>query len=316
MVRANDQDFMGIQNGFSIGEFHTLRTNCEKVITQNILDNLGDQNECCICLDGYQLDQKVIFFNKCPHKFHSKCIEQWLKKKAECPLCKQNKKDELEVNMEQETNTQTANISLTRAGENKISMIKDKFNFDGEKMNRSTFSDGANMNLDISQIQLSELMRGNKNGQYPSPDMRDKKVEIHQLKKNSDPIMGESTGFLKFSRSNSLKVAEGQKDSSNSRNPLQTEPDDSMYSPDGNLMTEKCNILMTEQSDFEDSQTSPEIKSKNYSQVDQENPINHTLEEGMFSTRDRNPDEGAPDFSKSSSVNERSSHTQGESSEY
>lgn len=84
-----------------MGEFHTLRTNCEKVITDSLIVSLGDQNECCICLDEYQVEQKVIFFNKCPHRFHSKCIEEWLKKKPECPLCKQNKKDELEFNPEE-----------------------------------------------------------------------------------------------------------------------------------------------------------------------------------------------------------------------
>jgi hypothetical protein len=65
----------------------------------NTLTNLrtlkyGDVEEkymesCTICLNEYQ-DLEEVAELKCDkrHYFHSQCLEQWLKKKQECPLCK------------------------------------------------------------------------------------------------------------------------------------------------------------------------------------------------------------------------------------
>ena len=43
--------------------------------------------QCTICLDDIAPEQKIKL--KCHHTFHEKCIFNWLKKKRECPLCRQ-----------------------------------------------------------------------------------------------------------------------------------------------------------------------------------------------------------------------------------
>lgn len=47
--------------------------------------------DCIICLDTFQAgeDASVIVSLKCKHTFHAKCIDDWLKKQARCPLCRE-----------------------------------------------------------------------------------------------------------------------------------------------------------------------------------------------------------------------------------
>lgn len=45
--------------------------------------------ECAICLEAFKEDSTVTEL-KCDkrHYFHTNCLEDWLKTKLECPLCK------------------------------------------------------------------------------------------------------------------------------------------------------------------------------------------------------------------------------------
>ena len=44
------------------------------------------RGNCCICLDDILSNIKT---TKCNHIFHKKCINNWLKEKNECPLCRE-----------------------------------------------------------------------------------------------------------------------------------------------------------------------------------------------------------------------------------
>ena len=46
-------------------------------------------DECTICLDDYDYDNNVVKLI-CEHRYHKKCIENWLVEKPVCPLCKYN----------------------------------------------------------------------------------------------------------------------------------------------------------------------------------------------------------------------------------
>ncbi|XP_010443238.1 PREDICTED: E3 ubiquitin-protein ligase At4g11680 isoform X2 [Camelina sativa] len=48
-----------------------------------------DDPECCICLAKYK-DKEEVRKLPCSHKFHSKCVDQWLRIISCCPLCKQD----------------------------------------------------------------------------------------------------------------------------------------------------------------------------------------------------------------------------------
>jgi hypothetical protein len=47
-----------------------------------------EAHNCAICIDELKSGNMVKALN-CAHKFHSKCINDWLKVKLKCPLCKQ-----------------------------------------------------------------------------------------------------------------------------------------------------------------------------------------------------------------------------------
>jgi hypothetical protein len=48
------------------------------------------KDECCICLDGYHVDETICTYRKegCKHVFHKECIVEWLKDHDHCPLCR------------------------------------------------------------------------------------------------------------------------------------------------------------------------------------------------------------------------------------
>ena len=48
---------------------------------------------CLICMDNYNCGQFKRLLPNCKHCFHKKCIDKWLKKKASCPICRDNLKN-------------------------------------------------------------------------------------------------------------------------------------------------------------------------------------------------------------------------------
>ncbi len=49
----------------------------------------SQENLCCICLQDLK-ESKSLFMTGCQHKFHIKCVKQWLNEKSTCPLCNSN----------------------------------------------------------------------------------------------------------------------------------------------------------------------------------------------------------------------------------
>jgi len=51
---------------------------------------LADDPECSICLNELCHDDTVRQLTSCGHTFHRSCIDLWLLRRADCPLCKQS----------------------------------------------------------------------------------------------------------------------------------------------------------------------------------------------------------------------------------
>jgi len=51
---------------------------------------LDETSECSICLNELGQDDTVRRLSNCSHCFHRSCIDLWLLRRADCPLCKQN----------------------------------------------------------------------------------------------------------------------------------------------------------------------------------------------------------------------------------
>ena len=41
-----------------------------------------------MCLDEYQLHEKLQLLPVCKHSFHVECIDEWLSKNTTCPICR------------------------------------------------------------------------------------------------------------------------------------------------------------------------------------------------------------------------------------
>lgn len=52
-------------------------------------DNREASPECSICLDGF-CDGDELIRLRCGHRFHSTCLEPWVRKCADCPYCRTN----------------------------------------------------------------------------------------------------------------------------------------------------------------------------------------------------------------------------------
>nr|XP_056704939.1 E3 ubiquitin-protein ligase Topors [Euleptes europaea] len=53
---------------------------------QAMATDASPDSKCPICLDNFE---NVAYLNRCYHRFCFRCVQEWSKNKAECPLCKQ-----------------------------------------------------------------------------------------------------------------------------------------------------------------------------------------------------------------------------------
>ncbi|KAE7999060.1 hypothetical protein FH972_003542 [Carpinus fangiana] len=45
-------------------------------------------DECVVCLNGFEDDEDVRQLPRCKHCFHAACIDMWLCSHSKCPLCR------------------------------------------------------------------------------------------------------------------------------------------------------------------------------------------------------------------------------------
>lgn len=51
------------------------------------MTSLSSQDDvCCICLEDIK-KSKLLTMTGCQHKFHIKCVKEWLEQRPTCPLC-------------------------------------------------------------------------------------------------------------------------------------------------------------------------------------------------------------------------------------
>lgn len=61
-----------------------------KSIVRNITNFIyqrEDEDSCCICLEAFKQDEELVRMH-CEHMFHEKCVTDWLKLNATCPMCR------------------------------------------------------------------------------------------------------------------------------------------------------------------------------------------------------------------------------------
>ena len=50
-------------------------------------DEIHTDNECSICLETF-INEEPLVQLKCKHIYHTHCIDDWLGRKENCPLCR------------------------------------------------------------------------------------------------------------------------------------------------------------------------------------------------------------------------------------
>ena len=54
--------------------------------SESITSMESQDNVCCICLDEIK-KSNLLMMSECHHKFHIKCVKEWLCQRPTCPLC-------------------------------------------------------------------------------------------------------------------------------------------------------------------------------------------------------------------------------------
>jgi hypothetical protein len=50
----------------------------------------GEDTECAICITAFKAGDSIRTLSSCSHQFHRSCIDLWLLRRADCPLCKRD----------------------------------------------------------------------------------------------------------------------------------------------------------------------------------------------------------------------------------
>lgn len=71
-----------------------------------------DKEDCVICLDDIETEWREL---ECRHRYHKKCIDNWITVRAKCPMCMKNIKDNTIENENENNNVWcTDYISIRR----------------------------------------------------------------------------------------------------------------------------------------------------------------------------------------------------------
>ncbi|KAL3518040.1 hypothetical protein ACH5RR_020629 [Cinchona calisaya] len=74
-------------NSFPIFLHSSLSSTTTLVVGENYTNN---NNECSICLGGFEENDRIKVIPRCMHVFHCECVDKWLQNQASCPLCRSN----------------------------------------------------------------------------------------------------------------------------------------------------------------------------------------------------------------------------------
>jgi len=77
--------------GLSPGEINALP--CFSCLAGDHEAGVGEDTECAICLHALKTGDSLRLLDVCGHLFHRSCIDLWLLRSADCPLCKRSVRD-------------------------------------------------------------------------------------------------------------------------------------------------------------------------------------------------------------------------------
>eukprot|EP00928_Gymnodinium_smaydae_P043158 TRINITY_DN28978_c0_g1_i1.p1 TRINITY_DN28978_c0_g1~~TRINITY_DN28978_c0_g1_i1.p1 ORF type:complete len:356 (-),score=64.37 TRINITY_DN28978_c0_g1_i1:112-1179(-) len=85
--RGNPHEGRGATPGMIAAETTTMTYKAPQRVENEDDDEDSDYRQCMVCLEAFQTGNKLRIL-PCLHKFHLKCIDHWLTRHQECPVCK------------------------------------------------------------------------------------------------------------------------------------------------------------------------------------------------------------------------------------
>lgn len=73
-----------------MAHFSSSRSVTEVVGKSRRVTKMDVEKECSICFVNYEEKELIRELPDCKHHFHKRCLDKWLKKKAQCPMCRKN----------------------------------------------------------------------------------------------------------------------------------------------------------------------------------------------------------------------------------
>lgn len=86
LLRLDDDPSVNARPSVAASDVVIANLATHEVTEKTLAVCLSGTTSCCICLDTLNVGQ----FAKsmpCTHSFHSDCLDEWLRRKASCPLC-------------------------------------------------------------------------------------------------------------------------------------------------------------------------------------------------------------------------------------
>jgi hypothetical protein len=85
-------------SNFLLGTGPSVKMFKKRIMLENVENEKIDESNCCpICLENICKTEKIVKMNVCCHQFHKNCALSTLERKEECPICRSNIYDDIEL---------------------------------------------------------------------------------------------------------------------------------------------------------------------------------------------------------------------------
>merc|ERR1712151_54745 len=79
---------LGARDSEETSRFNGLSSPDIAALSSSTLQQTPEGEVCSICVDSFAAGDCVRCLDSCGHMFHQSCIDLWLLRQADCPLCK------------------------------------------------------------------------------------------------------------------------------------------------------------------------------------------------------------------------------------
>ena len=91
------QNIMSVSMDEEVDKMLVKDDTVELKFTNEIYKKCDEEHTCCVCLCDIESEQYIYRCNNCNNINHFDCMNEWIKRKIECPTCRCNIKADVTV---------------------------------------------------------------------------------------------------------------------------------------------------------------------------------------------------------------------------